>query len=138
MAVISSAAGVYHYSDVFKHEYEVGLAFCHEQMVALEAGVTSYRPGTVVGKITASGKVKKQDAASVDGSEAAYGVISNDNTFNVPAATDTSVRVMVRGPAILNKAMLDLGAGTDTDAEKLAVYTSLAAKNILVATGITV
>lgn len=137
MAVITSAAGTFTYSDTFKHEYEVSSAFCHENMTALEAAITTYRPGTVVGKITASGKVKKQDAASVDGSQVAYGIVSEDRTFAVAAATDTKVRVMVRGPAIVNKSMLDMGAGTDTDAEKLAVYTALEAKNILVNTGIT-
>lgn len=136
MAVITSAAGTYHYSDVFKHEYEPGLNFCHEQMTANEAAITTYRPGTVVGKVTATGKIKKQDAASADGSQVAFGIVSEDRTFDVAAATDTKVRVMVRGAAIVNKAMLDMGAGTNLDAEKLAVYDALAAKNILASTGI--
>jgi hypothetical protein len=137
MAVITSAAGTFTYNDTFKHEYEVGIAFCHENAVANEVAITPYRPGTVVGKVTATGKIKRQDASAADGSQVAYGVVSEDKTFDVAAATDTKVRVMVRGPAIVNKSMLVMGAGTDTDAEKLVVYAALEAKNILVNTGIT-
>lgn len=138
MAVITSVTGAYHYSDVFKHEYEVATAFCHEILTANEAAITTYRPGTVVGKVTATGKVKRQDSAASDGSQVGFGIVSEDKTFDVVATTDTKVRVMVRGPAIANKAMLEMGAGTDTDAKKLVVFDALAAKNILVNTGITV
>ena len=138
MAVITSAAGTFTFSDVFKHEYEVATAFCHEVLVANEAAITTYRPGTVVGKVTATGKVKRQDTAAVDGSQVAFGVVSESKTFDLVAATDTKVRVMVRGPAIVNKAMLVMGAGTDNDAKKLVVFDALAAKNILVNTGITI
>lgn len=134
MTIVANPSQNYTYSDVVKHEYEPSIAFCHERLVANEAAATTYEIGTVVGVVTATGKVKIQDAAAVDGSEVAFGVVSERKA--IPAATNTFVRVAVRGPMIVNKAMLVVGAGTDTAAEKLAVYNALAAKNILANTGI--
>ena len=57
----------------------------------------------------------------------------DENTLSVvcAAATDTYALVLARGPAKVAKQQLILGAGTDTDAEKLAVYDALAALGIL-------
>lgn len=134
MSVISTVVYNYSYSDVVKHEYEPAIAFCRERLIANEGSALAYTVGTVVGIVTATGKIKRQEASAVDGSQVAAGVVVENKA--VPATTDTGVLVMVRGPAIVNKAMLTMGASTDTDAEKLAVYTALAAKNILANTGI--
>lgn len=134
MTIVANPSQNYTYSDVVKHEYEPSIAFCRERLVANEATATTYEIGTVVGKVTATGKLKRQDAAAADGSETAIGVVVERKALL--AATDTPVLVAVRGPMIVNKAMLVVGAGTDTAAEKQAVYDSLAAKNILANTGI--
>lgn len=134
MSIVTTVVYNYNYSDVVKHEYEPSIAFCRERLIANEASALAYTVGTVVGIVTATGKIKRQDAAAVDGSQVAVGVVVENKA--IPATTDTGVLVMVRGPAIVNKTMLTMGAGTDTDAEKLAVYTALAAKNILANTGI--
>lgn len=134
MAIVTNPSQNMTYSDVFKHEYEPSIAWCHETKTANEASATTYEIGTVVGVVTATGKVKKQDASSTDGSETAFGVVSERKA--IPATTDTVIRVAVRGPAIVNKSMLVFGAGTNTDPEKQAIYDALAAKNILANTSI--
>lgn len=134
MSIVTSVVYVPIYSDVVKHEYEGSPNWCRERLVSNEASAVGYTIGTVVGIVTATGKIKRQEASAVDGSEVAAGVVVEVKA--IPATTDTGVLVIVRGPAVLNKAMLVMGASTDTDAEKLAVYTSLAAKLILVNTGI--
>ena len=134
MPVIASAAQKYTYSDVVKHEYEPSIAFCREQLVANEASAVDYAIGTVVGIVTATGKIKIQDASAVDGSQTAAGIVVEHKA--IPATTDTKVLVLVRGPAIVNKAMLQYGAGTDTDAEKNAALGTLATKGILANVGI--
>ena len=117
-------------SNVIKHEYEPSIAFCREVVVANEAGAKTYAVGTVLGKVTASGKYKISEATAADGSEVAAAVVLEDKA--VAATTDTKVLVAVRGPMIVSKAGLVLGASIDTDGEKAAVYAALAAKNILV------
>lgn len=136
MAIVTSVTYPVKYGDVVKYEQLPEFAWCHERVVALEGSAMTYAIGTVLGKITASGKYRKQDAASVDGSEVAAVVVSEDKA--VPATTDTSVRVLVRGDVILNKALLVVGAGTDTAPELAAVYASLAAKRILVNDGLAI
>lgn len=117
-------------SNVVKHEYEPSIAFCREVVIANEAAAKTYAVGTVLGKITASGKYKISEATATDGSEVAAAVVLEDKA--VAATTDTKVLVAVRGPMIVSKAGLVLGASIDTDGEKAAVYAALAAKNILV------
>ena len=136
MAIVTSVTYPVKYSDVVKFEQLPEFAWCRERVVALEGTAKTYAIGTVLGKITASGKYKIQDAASVDGSEVAAVVVAEDKA--VPATTDTGVLCFVRGDLILNKALLVVGAGTDTGPELQAVYDALAAKRILVNTGLAI
>ena len=92
--------------------------------------------GTVLAKAT-TGKYLVQDSSLPTGwgLEAAGVLLGAD--INTPyavcaAATDTKVLMLARGPAQVGKAQLVFGAGTDTDAEKLAEYNRLAALGILV------
>lgn len=117
------------YSNVVKFELAPELAFCREQVTANEASAKSYVVGTVLGKVTATGKFKVSVATATDGSEVAAAVVVEDKA--VAAATDTKVLALVRGPAIVGKAGLVLDATIDTQAEKDAVYAALAAKGIL-------
>lgn len=87
--------------------------------------------------VTGTVKYKIAEATATDGSLTAIAVVLGDKTgnaadFSVAATTDTKVQVAVRGPMIVSKAALVLGASIDTQAEKDAVYASLAAKGILV------
>ena len=94
-----------------------------------EAAAKTYAVGTVLGKVTASGKYKIAVETAVDGSKVADAIVVGD--YTVPATTDTKVLVLVRGPAIVSKAALVLDATYDTDAKKAAVYAALEAKGVL-------
>ena len=132
MPVIASAAQKYTYSDVVKHEYEPSIAFCREQLVANEASAVDYAIGTVVGIVTATGKIKIQDASAVDGSQTADAIVISQVTAALN--TDTSVLVLFRGPASVSKSALVLDATFDQPAELTAVYDALEAKGIQVLT----
>lgn len=80
-----------------------------------EAADTNYEIGALVGEVTADGKYKISDPAAVDGSEdIAHVVLEN---VEVPATTDTIVKVLVRGGAIVADKALVLGDHTLADAE---------------------
>ena len=119
------------YSNTVKFELASEHAFCREVVTALEGSAMTYAIGTVLGKITASGKYKKMEATAVDGSQTAAAVVIEDKV--IPASTDTKLLVLVRGPAIVSKSALSFGATVDTDPEKAAAYASLTALGILVA-----
>ena len=127
MALI--ATDTLRFSNTVKHEYEPATGFCREVLVANEATAKTYAIGTVLGKVTATGKYKISVATATDGSEVAAAVVIEDKS--VAASTDTKVLALVRGPVIVGKAALVLDASIDTQAEKDAVYAALAAKGIL-------
>ena len=99
--------------------------YCRE-VVTIAAG--TLEPGTVLGKITASGKYAAHDPAAVDGTETAAAVLWG----NVDAsAGDVPAVAVVRGPAIVNRHDL-VFAGTPSEAEIDAAHAALAAGGILV------
>lgn len=116
------------YSNTVKHEYAPELAFCREQVIVNESAQT-LAIGTVLGQVTATGKWKIVTAGATDGSQVAAAVVVEE--IAVPAATDTKVLALVRGPAIVSKGALTMGADIDTAGEKNAVYAALATKGIL-------
>lgn len=85
-------------------------------------------PGTVLGKITASGKYAAHDPAAVDGTETAVAVLwakADASAGDVPAVA------IVRGPAIVNRHDL-VFAGTPGEGEIAAAHAALLAAGILV------
>ena len=77
-----------------------------------------------------------QDASALTGAgREAAGVLIGTDELNpgavVATTTDTKVLMMARGPVKVAKSKLVMAAGTDTDAEKLAVYDALAALGIV-------
>ncbi len=77
--------------DIIVFEPEPGLS--RETVTALTSGtVRRIKVGTVLGKITASGKYIEHDAAAVDGSQAAWAVAVDNVT--VPAAADAEISVI--------------------------------------------
>ena len=118
------------FSNVVKHEYEPTLAFCRAVVTVNEAAATDYAVGTVLGKITASGKYVVAKETAVDGSKVPAAVVLEDKS--IAAATDTKVLVAVRGPMILSKAGIVLDATYDTDAKKATAIAALEALGILV------
>lgn len=97
--------------DVLK--YEVNPNYTRET-VTLLAG-TNYPVGSVLGKITASGKYKLATSAGTDGAQTAAAVL----LYAVDAALADAVGiVVVRGPAILSRAALAYDGSVD-DAAKI-------------------
>lgn len=112
------------YSAVVKHEYKPELSFCREAVVMNDSAQT-LKVGTVLGKVTATGKYKVALSAAGDGSQtpaavliANYLGVSED--IALANATDTKVLVLVRGPVILAGEALTLGTGTTLSAVKTA------------------
>ena len=77
---------------------------------------TSYKVGSVLGKITASGKYKLAAVGAVDGSAVAVAVLL---TAADATAGDATGVILARGPAIVSKAALVFDA-TVNDAPKTA------------------
>jgi hypothetical protein len=118
--------------DVLK--YEADNRYCRE-IVTVLGGVGTDRElklGTVLGKITASGKVKAVDFAANDGSETAMGVLVTDVT--APAGTDVSAVAVVDGPALVSDKGLVWPAGA-TGEQKAAAIAQLKTAGIKVRQG---
>lgn len=118
------------FSNVVKHEYEPSLAFCRVAVTVNEAAATDYAIGTVLGKVTASGKYVVAKETAVDGSKVPAAVVLEDKS--IAATTDTKVLVAVRGPMIVSKAGITLDATYDNAVKKAAAITALEAVGILV------
>ncbi len=114
-------------SNVVKQELWAETGYCREAVVVNDAAATLV-PGTVLGKVTDTGKYKVAVQTAVDGSEVAAAIVMVE--IAVPATTDTKVLALVKGPAIVSKAGLVLDATYNLDAEKAAVYAALEAKGI--------
>ena len=117
-------------SNLLKHEYAPEYAYCRDVVTVNEAAAKTYAVGTVLGKVTASGKYVVAKETAVDGSKVPAAVVIEDKS--VAATTDTKVLTIVRGNAILSKGALVLDATYNDAAKKQAVYDALEAKNILV------
>lgn len=127
MAIIASDS--FRLSNTVKQELFPEIAYCRE--VGVFNGLAGdLKIGTILGKVTATGKYNVAVQTAVDGSAVAAGILMQDIT--VAATTDTKVLVMFRGPASVSKGGLILGATYDLDAEKAVVYASLEAKGIQV------
>ena len=96
------------------------------EVVTIAAGDLS--PGTVLGRITASGKYAAHDPGATDGTETAVAVL-----WGKVDATggDVDAVVLLRGPAVVNRHDL-VFAGTPTEPEIAAAHTALLATGILV------
>jgi Bacteriophage lambda head decoration protein D len=110
-------------------EFAPELAYCREA-VTFNGLAGDLKIGTVLGKVTATGKYKVAVQSAVDGSAVFAGILMEDKT--VAATTDTKVLVMTRGPASVSKAALVWDATYDLDAEKLVVTDAMEAKGIQV------
>lgn len=136
MPVIASEGKYDHFSDVFKMNDTPERFEFHTQVVtANETGTPTYVVGTVLGKVTATGKYKIAVETAVDGSKVPAAIVAY-NSFGavapvtLVAATDTKFVVVNRGKIIVAKEALKLDA-TYNDATKLA-----AAYDALIALGI--
>ncbi|MBI4968182.1 MAG: head decoration protein [Rhodospirillales bacterium] len=111
-------------------KYELNASYCREA-VTLKAG-TLYPLGSVLGKITASGKYRLSPAAEVVGDEGAETALAV--LLEAVDATDADATGLVaaRGPVILSEAALLFDASVDQTAEKNAKKADLAAAGLVV------
>lgn len=116
-------------SGVVKHEYAPELGYCREAVI-YNGPATTLAAGTVLGRVTATGKFLVCQATAADGSQNAAAVVMEPVTAALN--TDTRVLAVVRGPSIVSKADLVLGNTIDTQGERDAVYAALEARGILV------
>lgn len=119
MAVINEAA---RHSDWLKREADSG--FSREEII-LVSGAGDLATGTVLGKITASGKYKPVTAAASDGSEDAAAILLNP----VDATAADAAAVAIVRDAIVSEQGLVYGADIDTAGEIADVHAALAALN---------
>jgi hypothetical protein len=110
--------------DVLK--YELNPNFTRET-VTLLAGA-NYPVGAVLGRITASGKMKLSTATGTDGAQNAAAVLLYD--VDATAADATGI-VVLRGPAIVSKAGLVFDSSVDDAAKTLAKHAQLTALGII-------
>jgi len=111
--------------DVLK--YEINPNYTRETVPLLEG--TAYPVGSVLGRITASGKYKLATSGGTDGAQTAGAVL----LYAVDATPGDAVGVvLMRGPAIVSRAALAYD-GTVDDATKITTKISqLAALGIIV------
>lgn len=110
-------------------KYELNGSYCRET-VTLKAG-TSYALGSVLGKITASGKYRLSPAAEVVGDEGAEVATAVLLEAVDATAGDRTGLVVARGPAIVSKAALVFDASVDDGAKATAKHAELSAAGIV-------
>lgn len=115
-------------SSLVKHEMWPETGYCRKAVTVNEAAAKTYAVGTVLGKVTATGKYQICVQSAADGSQTPAAVVMDD--YSIAATTDTKVLVLVKGPAEVSKAALVLDASFDLDAEKQAAYDALEALGI--------
>lgn len=123
-------------SQVVKHEYAPHTDYTREMVTVNLAAAATLTVGTVLAKVTATGKYVVQDSslASGAGLESAGVFLGADEvtpSLDVAVNTDTKVLMLARGPAVVAKQSLIFGAGTNTAAELAAEYARLAALGIV-------
>lgn len=118
------------YSNTVKAELwpEVGYT---RAVVTYNGTAASLVIGQVLGKVTATGKYKIALQAAVDGSQTADAIVLEDKTAALN--TDTTVLVLLKGPAVVSKAALTIDASYTAGALLNGVYSTLEGKGIQVA-----
>ena len=116
-----------YFSNLVKAELMPEVSFCRGVVVVNDTAAT-LKVGTVLGKVTATGKYKVAVQTASDGSNVPDAIVIRETI--VPGSTDTNVVVLLNGPAAVSKSALILDATYNTDAELAAVYTALWAKQI--------
>lgn len=114
--------------DVLK--YEVNPNYTRED-IALLAGMP-YPAGSVLGRITASGKYTYASAAGADGAETAIAVLIYPVDATLADATGV---VLARGPAIVSRAALFYDGSVDDAAKISTKLGELAALGIVTRDG---
>lgn len=91
----------------------------YQDETLLDAGGETYPAGTILGRITASGKLTKYTTAAVDGSEIPVAILQDE--LVLAAATDTPCRPIISGRVRRGDLLADDPARVITDAESDAL-----------------
>lgn len=137
MPVIASEGQFSRFSSLVKmSDTPERFEFHTDVITANEAGAVTYTLGTVLGKVTASGKYKVAVQNAADGSQTPAAIYLGDGKLGaivdtaVAATTDTPVLVLARGKVIVSKDALKLDASFGTAVQKQAAYDALKAIGI--------
>lgn len=109
----------------------------NDVLVVNQAAQTTMKVGTVLGKITASGKYIVAKETAVDGSKVPAAIFIGDanglaQDTVIAATTDTNVLALVRGKVVVSKDALFLDATYDDNTKKATAYAALKALGIFV------
>ena len=114
-------------SNWLKWELAPEVGFGRKTVVVNEAAAKSYVSGTVLGKVTATGKYKIAVETAVDGSQVPAAIVIHEQS--IAATTDTKIAVLVK-MAIVGKLGIVLDATYNDDTKKATAYAALEALNI--------
>ena len=110
--------------DILKYELNPNYT---RETITLLAGI-AYPVGSVLGRVTASGKFTLASDGGVDGAEIAAAVL----LYSVDAMlADTPGVVIARGPAIISRSNLNYDASVDDAAKTATKIAELAALGII-------
>lgn len=128
------------YSNVVKREDGASWGQC-KKMVTVNGPAATLPIGTVLGKVTATGKYKVLEATAVDGSQVAAAVIVGNATGQAVStvmanATDTKFLVLYRGICAVSDTALTMGASVTAGALTTTAHEQLADAGIDVLTTI--
>ena len=110
-------------------KYELNGNYCRET-VTLKSG-TNYKLGSVLGKITASGKYRLSPNATVVGDEGAETAVAILLQAVDATAADMTGLIAARGPAIFSKDALAYDASVNDATKKATKRTQLAAAGLV-------
>lgn len=85
-----------------------------EDDILIDAGGETYPAGTLLGRLTASGKLTKYESGNSDGSEIPLAILFNETVL--VAATDTPFRPIISG-RLRRGDLIAVGVGAITQAE---------------------
>lgn len=132
MAVFATEGQFSRYSSLVKiSSVPEKMEFFTEVVTANEVAGVTYSLGTVLGKVTATGKFVKCVRTAADGSQVPAAIYLGDGKLGaivdtaVVAATDTPVLVLARGKIIVAKEALKLDASFGTAPQIQTVYDAL-------------
>jgi hypothetical protein len=141
MPVFATEGQFDRFSSLVKYIEDTAKPNTHNEVVTVnEAAQKTYALGTVLGKVTATGKYKIAVQSAADGSQVPAAIVIGDGLlgavppFNVAAATDTKVLTLARGKAIVAKEGLKLDASFNDAAKIQSAYDALKAIGILAET----
>lgn len=112
---------VYHLSNVVGFEFKPEIGFCRSRdgVTVNVATATDLTVGSVLGKITATGKYVPRDPDATDGSEVSAAVVIEN--ISVAATTDTLVDAYINGPLELKQAGLVFDVTHDAGEQATAI-----------------